>query len=188
MVKAVRTAAAAAGRDPDEVRICVAAPAYLTDGSEQGRAHALQECRWFGGMVGNHVADLVARYGEGTGIVPTELTDYVKGRRSYDYGQHGRVGNSTAAFVPDEIVERFCLIGPPEEHIEKLSQLQSLGVDQFALYAMHDAVDEVIDGYGKDILTRFAQPAPAPRSARTGTSASANPAGGGSPRGGRRSR
>ncbi|WP_034271697.1 TIGR03842 family LLM class F420-dependent oxidoreductase [Actinospica robiniae] len=156
MVKAVRTAAAEAGRDPDGIRICVAAPAYLTDGSEQGRAHALAECRWFGGMVGNHVADLVARYGEGTGMVPTQLTDYIKARRSGDYSLHGRVGNPAAAFVPDEIVERFCLIGPPEAHLERLSHLQSIGVDQFAVYAMHDAVDEVIDGYGKDILTQFA--------------------------------
>jgi len=156
MVKAVRTAAADAGRDPDEVRICVAAPAYLTDGTEQARAHALEECRWFGGMVGNHVADLVARYGEGTGIVPTELTAYIKARQSYDYAQHGRVGNPDAAFVPDEIVDRFCLIGPPAAHLERLSHLRSLGVDQFAVYAMHDAIDEVIDGYADQVIPAFA--------------------------------
>jgi probable F420-dependent oxidoreductase len=156
MVKAVRTAAAEAGRDPDTIRICVAAPAYLTDGSEQGRAHALEECRWFGGMVGNHVADLVARYGEGSGLVPAELTDYVKARQHYDYAQHGRVGNPDAAFVPDEIVERFCLIGPPAAHVEKLKQLRALGVDQFAVYAMHDAVDEVIDGYAEYVIPEFA--------------------------------
>ena len=56
-------AAAAAGRDPDAVTICVAAPAYVTDGSDASRAHARDQCRWFGGMVGNHVADIVARYG-----------------------------------------------------------------------------------------------------------------------------
>ena len=60
MVKAVRAAAEAAGRDPDELTICVAAPAYVGD----DLAHAREQCRWFGGMVGNHVADLVTRYGE----------------------------------------------------------------------------------------------------------------------------
>ena len=45
-----------AGRDPAEVTICVAAPAYVGD----DLAHAREQCRWFGGMVGNHVADLVA--------------------------------------------------------------------------------------------------------------------------------
>ena len=152
MVKAVRDAATAAGRDPDELRICVAAPAYLTDGSESGRAHAVEECRWFGGMVGNHVADLVARYGEGTGIVPIELTAYCKARLSYDYDRHGRVGNPDAAFVPDEVIERFCLIGPPAVHLDRLNHLRSLGVDQFAIYAMHDAVESTIDAYGREVV------------------------------------
>src|SRR5919201_1715934 len=65
MVKAVKDAAVAAGRDPSEVTICVAAPAYVTeDDSPEALAHAREQCRWFGGMVGNHVADLVAKYGE----------------------------------------------------------------------------------------------------------------------------
>src|SRR5207253_6166242 len=79
MVKAVRDAAVAAGRDPGEVTICVAAPAYVTeDDAPATLAHAREQCRWFGGMVGNHVADLVSRYGESSSLVPTELTDYIK--------------------------------------------------------------------------------------------------------------
>ena len=62
-IAAVRRAAEEAGQDPDAVKICIAAPAYVTDGSEAGLAHAREQCRWFGGMVGNHVADIVARYG-----------------------------------------------------------------------------------------------------------------------------
>src|SRR5947209_14709454 len=61
-IKAVREAAEAAGRDPDAITMCVAAPAYITDGSD-GHTHAVDQCRWFGGMVGNHVADIVDRYG-----------------------------------------------------------------------------------------------------------------------------
>jgi probable F420-dependent oxidoreductase len=155
MVKAVRTAAANAGRDPDAVTICVAAPAYVTDGSAKGAELARDQCRWFGGMVGNHVADLVGRYGEGSGLVPEALTDYIKAREKYDYSHHGRVGNPDTAFVPDEIVDRFCLIGPAEAHVEKLERLRALGVDQFALYAMHDAVDAVIDAYGESVIPAF---------------------------------
>ena len=152
MVKTVRRAAAEAGRDPESVKICVAAPAYVTDGTDEARAHALDQCRWFGGMVGNHVADLVTRYGETSGMVPDELTTYIKAREKYDYSHHGRVGNPDTAFVPDEIVERFCLIGPPEAHVEKLEHLKSLGVDQFAVYAMHDAIDEVIEAYAATVI------------------------------------
>ena len=45
--------------------------------------------------------------------MPEELTDYIKAREGYDYCHHGRAGNPDTAFVPDEIVDRFCLIGPP---------------------------------------------------------------------------
>ncbi|PWE10160.1 TIGR03842 family LLM class F420-dependent oxidoreductase [Streptomyces sp. BSE7F] len=148
MVKAVRNAAAEAGRDPDSVTICVAAPAYVGD----DLAHAREQCRWFGGMVGNHVADLVSRYGEHSGMVPEALTEYIKGREGYDYSHHGRAGNPSTDFVPDEIVDRFCLLGPPEAHIGKLRALRDLGVDQFAVYDMHDAQETTIDAYGAEII------------------------------------
>src|ERR1039457_6354052 len=82
-------AARAAGRPADAVTICVAAPAYVgTD-----LAHQRNQLRWFGGMVGNHAADLVRRYGT-DGPVPTALTDYIAGRQGYDYSHHGRPGNA----------------------------------------------------------------------------------------------
>jgi probable F420-dependent oxidoreductase len=153
MVKAVRDAAVAAGRDPAEVTVCVAAPAYVTDDdSPQALAHAREQCRWFGGMVGNHVADLVAKYGEHSAGIPGELTDYIKAREGYDYAHHGRSGNPDTRFVPDEIVDRFCVIGPVEKHIEKLKELRALGVDQFAVYDMHDAQEATIDAYGGQVI------------------------------------
>jgi probable F420-dependent oxidoreductase len=152
MVKAVRTAAADAGRDPASVSICVAAPAYVTDGSDEAAEHGREQCRWFGGMVGNHVADLVGRYGESSGLIPEALTGYIKERQKYDYSHHGRADNPDTAFVPDEIVDRFCLIGPPETHIEKLEKLRALGVDQFAVYAMHDAIEPTIDAYAEHVI------------------------------------
>ncbi|MFG2410256.1 TIGR03842 family LLM class F420-dependent oxidoreductase [Streptomyces goshikiensis] len=151
MVKSVRQAAVDAGRDPDAITICVAAPAYVSEDV----AHARDQCRWFGGMVGNHVADLVSRYGEHSGMVPEELTEYVKARQGYDYSHHGRTGNPSADFVPDEIVDRFCLLGPAEAHIEKLRALRDLGVDQFAVYDMHDAREATIDAYGADVIPSF---------------------------------
>ncbi|MEV6052849.1 TIGR03842 family LLM class F420-dependent oxidoreductase [Streptomyces sp. NPDC052107] len=153
MVKAVKDAAVAAGRDPGEVTICVAAPAYVTaDDSPETLAHAREQCRWFGGMVGNHVADLVAKYGEHSAQVPDALTDYIKARQGYDYAHHGRSGNPDTQFVPDEIVDRFCVIGPAEKHIEKLAALRALGVDQFAVYDMHDAQEATIDAYGTKVI------------------------------------
>jgi probable F420-dependent oxidoreductase len=151
-IKAVRDAAAAAGRDPKSVKICVAAPAYV--GTDM--AHMRDQCRWFGGMVGNHVADIVARYGENS-EVPKALTDYIKGREGYDYNEHGRAGNSHTTFVPDEIVDRFCILGTPEQHVARLRELEALGVDQFSIYLQHDGKDQTLEAYGERIMPALAE-------------------------------
>jgi probable F420-dependent oxidoreductase len=148
---AVRDAAKGAGRNPDDVYMCIAAPAYVTDGSPEQHAHARDQLRWFGGMVGNHVADIVERYGD-SGAVPQALTDYIKARKGYDYNEHGQAGNSHADFVPDEIVDRFCIIGPPEEHIRRLEELKAMGVNQFALYLQHDDKDHTLAAYGEKVI------------------------------------
>lgn len=148
MVGAVREAAAEAGRDPDDLTICVAAPAYVGD----DLPHMRDQCRWFGGMVGNHVADIVGRYGADGAAVPRALTDYIAGRDGYDYAEHGRAGNTHTQFVPDEIVDRFCILGPVEAQLERLAELEALGVDQFAVYLQHDAMGETLEAYGASII------------------------------------
>jgi probable F420-dependent oxidoreductase len=146
-ISSVRAAAEAAGRDPDQLTICVAAPAYVgTD-----LPHQRDQLRWFGGMVGNHVADLVARYGT-DGPVPHELTDYIKGREGYDYSHHGKADNPSTDFVPDAIVDRFCLLGPAEAHLDRLRELAGIGADQFAIYLMHDQPAETLAAYGNTII------------------------------------
>ena len=125
----------------------MAAPAYV--GTDV--AHQRDQLRWFGGMVGNHVADLVARYGE-DGPVPHELTDYIKGREGYDYAHHGRAGNPSTDFVPDAIVDRFCLLGPAAAHLDRLRELAEIGADQFAVYLMHDQPGETLAAYGAEII------------------------------------
>jgi probable F420-dependent oxidoreductase len=160
-IAAVRDAAEKAGRDPDALTMCVAAPAYVTDGSDEQRAHALDQCRWFGGMVGNHVADIVGRYGGEGSAVPRALTDYIAGREGYDYNEHGRAGNTHTDFVPDDIVERFCLIGPPSVQVERLQELASLGVDHYGLYLQHDAQDETLAAYGAHVIPAVSAAPPA---------------------------
>jgi probable F420-dependent oxidoreductase len=147
MIATVRDAAEKAGRDPMSIKFCVAAPMYIGDDLE----HMRNQCRWFGGMVGNHVADIVAKYGENS-PVPKALTDYIKGREGYDYNEHGRAGNTHADFVPDEIVDRFCVLGTARDHIEKLTALKELGVDQFAGYLQHDNKEETLRAYGETVI------------------------------------
>jgi probable F420-dependent oxidoreductase len=147
-VAAVRAAAADAGRDPESIDICVVAPAYVGD----DLAHQRDQLRWFGGMVGNHVVDMVNRYGDDPTKVPAVLSDYIKARASYDYEHHGRSGNPSTEFVPDDIVDRFCVLGPVQAHIEKLRLLSDLGVDHFGIYLMHDDMDGTLRAYGEQVI------------------------------------
>ncbi|MDE0456836.1 MAG: TIGR03842 family LLM class F420-dependent oxidoreductase [Chromatiales bacterium] len=145
---AVMDAATRQGRAPGSVATAVVAPAYVGDDI----AHQREQLRWFGGMVGNHVADLVKRYGEDASSVPKVLSDYIKDRADYDYSHHGRAGNPSTDFVPDNIVDRFCVLGRVEDHIAKLTALRDMGTDHFAIYLMHDAEDATLDAYGQSIL------------------------------------
>ena len=151
-IRSVREAAERAGRDPDALTICVAAPAYVGDDLK----HMRDQVRWFGGMVGNHVADIVARYGADGGV-PSALTDYIAGRHGYDYNEHGRAGNAHADFVPDEIVDRFCILGPAARHVERLEELKALGVDQFAVYLQHDGKAQTLEAYGETVIPAVAE-------------------------------
>ena len=103
-------------------------------------------------MVGNHAADLVKRYGEDSPNVPRALVEYIRAREGYDYDHHGRAGNPSTDFVPDEIVDRFCVLGTGEQHIEKLGELRNLGVDHFGIYLMHDDEDGTLAAYGESIV------------------------------------
>jgi probable F420-dependent oxidoreductase len=146
---AVKAAASDAGRDPDEVKICVVAPAYVGDDI----SHQREQLRWFGGMVGNHVADMVKRYGADTSKVPQVLSDYIEAREGYDYDHHGKADNPSTDFVPDEIVDRFCVLGTAEQHIEKLALLKDMGVDHFGVYLMHDDREGTLRAYGDTVIS-----------------------------------
>ena len=156
MIESVRTAASNAGRDPEALAFCVAAPMYVGE----DLPHQRDQCRWFGGMVGNHVADIVSKYGVAksgdTGAeanaVPQALTDYIKGRQDYDYNEHGRAGNTHTDFVPDGIIDRFCILGTAADHIAKLERLKAIGVDQFAGYLQHDNKEETLRVYGETVI------------------------------------
>ena len=143
-VSQVRASAVEAGRDPSAVRIMAAAPAHVGDVAD-GR----DRIRWFPALVGNHVVDLVNRY---QGELPAGLTRYIRDREAYDYQHHAEVGSANAAFVTDDIVDRFGIVGNVEAHIAKLRVLAEGGVDQFNLYLMNGNEEEQLEIYGREII------------------------------------
>jgi probable F420-dependent oxidoreductase len=147
-----RAAAAEAGRDPAALKCIVCAPTHISD----DLADAREQVRWFPAMVSNHVRDLIARYGADGQVVPRALTDYVPAETHYDYDEHSRVGARHGAFVSDEICDRFCVLGSPEQAIEKLTELERIGVDQFNIYLMTEGQERTLETYGREIIPRFA--------------------------------
>jgi probable F420-dependent oxidoreductase len=152
IMEQARTAAAEAGRDPDEIKCHVCAPSIITNDMQEAR----DAVRWFPAMVSNHVMDLIERYGWESEI-PTALTDYVKARKFYDYKEHSRVGAKHGEFVSDEICDRFSVLGTTEQATEKLKELESVGVDQFNMYLMTHSQEETLEAYGKEIIPQFAR-------------------------------
>ncbi|HZO50076.1 MAG TPA: hypothetical protein VFB26_08020, partial [Gaiellaceae bacterium] len=73
-----------------------------------------------------------------------------------DYDEHSRVGAKHGEFVTDEICDRFCVLGTPEQATAKLRELESIGVDQFNIYLMTQGQEEVLQAYGEEIIPQFA--------------------------------
>lgn len=145
----VRAGAEAAGRDPASIKVMAAAPVWVSD----DRATARDHVRWFPALVSNHVMDLIARYDPAE--LPAELTAYVRNRSGYDYHHHAEVGSSNGQFVTDEVVDRFCIVGPVDEHRRRLHELAAQGVDQFNIYLMSGDEEATLDVYGREIVPAF---------------------------------
>jgi probable F420-dependent oxidoreductase len=145
----VREGAVAAGRDVNEIEVMSAAPVWVSDDLKTAR----ERVRWFPALVSNHVMDLIRQYKPQD--LPAALTAYVQDRGSYDYQHHCEVESSNANFVSDEVVDRFCVVGPVEAHLEKLHKLASVGVTQFNLYLMCGDEEESLATYQREVVPAF---------------------------------
>jgi probable F420-dependent oxidoreductase len=145
----VREGAEAAGRDFSQIRVMSATAVWVAN----DLAKAREQVRWFPALVSNHVVDLISRYTPEE--LPAELTAYVRHRQGYNYLQHAEVGSAHAAFVPDEIVDRYCIVGPLEAHLLRLQELQEAGVTQFNIYLMSGDEETTLDIYGRDVIPIF---------------------------------
>lgn len=132
------------------LRVMAAAPVWVGD-----RATGIRQTRWFPGMVGNHVADLVERYGSAGGQVPTRLTGYIEGRKGYDYRRHADKDADHLDFISDEIIEHFSVLGPAERHVEHIKELERGGVTQFNIYLMCGEEERILEEYIENVIPRF---------------------------------
>lgn len=145
----VKEAAREAGRDPSKIEVMSAAPVWPSSDLAVGR----DRVRWFPALVSNHVIDLISRYKPEE--LPASLVSFVSNRGGYDYLHHCEVGSHNASFVTDEIVDRFCLVGPVEEHRKKLERLREVGVTQFNIYLMCGDEEKTLDVYRREVIPYY---------------------------------
>jgi probable F420-dependent oxidoreductase len=139
-----------AGRDLSHFKVMSAAPVWVGD-----IMTARAQTRWFPAMVGNHVADLVERYGKEGGSVPKRLTDYIEGRKGYNYLHHADKDADHLGFIKDDIIDSFGLLGPADAHVAKLKELESVGVTQFNIYLMCGEEERQLAEYGEHVIPHF---------------------------------
>jgi len=145
----VKEGAQQAGRDFSKIRVMSATAVWVSDELKVAR----ERVRWFPALVSNHVVDLVSRYKPEE--LPPELTAYVRDRSGYNYLHHAEVGSGNAQFVTDEVVDRFCIVGPVAEHVRRLQELRSLGVTQFNIYLMCGDEEKTLETYGREIIGKL---------------------------------
>ncbi len=156
----LRQGAEAAGRDPASIQVMAAAPVWVSDDLPAAR----DRVRWFPALVSNHVMDLIARYNPDE--LPPELTTFVRDRPGYDYQHHAEVGSDNARFVSDDIVDRFCIVGPVEEQKRRLRELADIGVTQFNIYLMNGDEEDTLDVYQREIIPEFSSASAKPSRAK----------------------
>jgi probable F420-dependent oxidoreductase len=139
-----------AGRDMSKYQIMSAAPVWVGD-MDKGRT----QTRWFPGMVGNHVADIVEKYGKDDPTIPKSLTAYIEGRKGYDYKEHADKDAHHLDFITNDIIDGFAIIGTPEQHVAKLKELEAVGVTQFNIYLMCGEEERIVAEYAEHVLPHF---------------------------------
>lgn len=145
-----QTARKAAGKPKKGFTLMSAAPVWVGD-MEKAR----EQTRWFPAMVGNHVADIVSKYGMGTDLVPDYFTKYIEGRKGYDYKEHADKDAAHLDFISDDVIDAFGILGSVDDHIKKLKELEKAGVTQFNIYLMCSEEERIVAEYGEHIIPEF---------------------------------
>jgi len=120
-IDTAKSARRAAGLDPDDIEF----GAYLNmvphsdiDVARQIIAGSLSTFARFSVM-----------HGSVTGPADDELRDTLKGvHANYDMKKHTRTDSSQASSMPSEFIDRFGIVGTPDQCIERLTEIEALGI------------------------------------------------------------
>jgi probable F420-dependent oxidoreductase len=145
----IRRAAKDVGRDLSNFAVVSSTATYVSDDV----AAAREKVRAFGAVVGNHVAEVLRNTGANS--LPRELEAFIQDRPEYDYYKHVHTDSAQANYVPDDVIERLCIVGPLERCAERVEELRAVGVTHLNFYAQTDHYDEHMELYSRHILPAF---------------------------------
>ncbi|HUZ57094.1 MAG TPA: TIGR03842 family LLM class F420-dependent oxidoreductase [Streptosporangiaceae bacterium] len=145
----VRRGREAAGRDLSGFAVVSCTATYVSGDLEEARS----QVRPFGAVVGNHVAEVLRNTGANS--LPPELEAFIKDRPEYDYYKHVHTDSAQAGYVPDEIIDRLCIVGSIGRCAERVGELRAAGVTHVNFYAQTEHYDEHMKLYADHILPAF---------------------------------
>jgi probable F420-dependent oxidoreductase len=145
----VRRGRESTGRDMAGFAVISCTATYVSADIEQAR----EQVRPFGAVVGNHVAEVLRNTGANS--LPPELEAFIRDRPDYDYYKHVHTDSAQAGYVPDDVIDRLCIVGPAERCAERISELAAVGVTHVNFYAQTENFDEHMKIYADDVLPGF---------------------------------
>jgi alkanesulfonate monooxygenase SsuD/methylene tetrahydromethanopterin reductase-like flavin-dependent oxidoreductase (luciferase family) len=150
-IEQVRAGAEESGRDPQEVEIALFCGMWVADDVEEARA----ESRWAAACAANHLGDVMSRVPDHG--LPEELTRLVQARtQAYDYYE-GHLDSSAehTGWLTDELIDDFALTGPAERCLERIQELEQLGVSEISAAYLNGRLDQ-LERVGRDIVPALA--------------------------------
>jgi alkanesulfonate monooxygenase SsuD/methylene tetrahydromethanopterin reductase-like flavin-dependent oxidoreductase (luciferase family) len=145
-----RAGAAAAGRDPDELRFSVLTAMWVDDDQET----AWDRCRWAPAACANHIADTMRRNPEHG--MPETMTRLPASRDGYDYyAGHLSSEADHTAYLTGELIDDFALAGDADKVREKVRELSALGIDEISCAYLNGAFEQM-ELVGREIIPAVA--------------------------------
>jgi 5,10-methylenetetrahydromethanopterin reductase len=148
----VRRGAQRAGRDPDTIDyVCSTYTAVSSDGDRQRDIRYVRpEASFFYSIMPALVEeagfDISRRFPER--VPRPDMT------HAFDWEEAMRAAET---YIPDQMVEQFCLVGPPEAAIKRIRQLQTLGITQLYVRGAtsYRLPVDLVETFGRLIIPHF---------------------------------
>ena len=134
LIERLREREAAAGRRPGSVKVMVAAPAFVGALDE-----GIERTSWFPRFIRHHIDEVLR---QPTADVPSGYSAFVDASDGEGFR---------------DLVRRTCFVGEADLHLERLRQLQAIGVAQVNLYLMDGGQDRAIESYRTSVIPQLVE-------------------------------